>query len=327
MHKCLQSVLRQGLSSDEYECLLINDGSTDNSRDICEEYVQKHPNFKLIDQKNQGVAVARNTGIDNAQGEFVCFLDSDDYFLDDGLAKAFLLFASKKEIDVIHYYSDYDFWPKREIHNEIDHEGDAYELILQGGLPSFCWVYIYRKSFLTREHIRFKEWIFGEDQAFSSTVMLANPKVLSSRANIYRYVVRSGTATTKKSAAHTRICVDHYIQSYEEIIKQMEHYHLHDKSEVEKACIDSINSKKRLLIGRIWSSEYDYSSFKTIHKRIKRNSFLPIRTWNNGVKTKCLVWAMNFSMSSYITYKVYAFLYKHIVEPRLKKQLLQLKQN
>lgn len=75
--KCLDSVLNQ--SNSKIQIIIINDGSTDNSHEIIEKYLEKHKNIIYIQQKNQGAAVARNTGLKYVKGEYVMFLDSDDY--------------------------------------------------------------------------------------------------------------------------------------------------------------------------------------------------------------------------------------------------------
>src|SRR5690606_21925400 len=75
---CLESILDQGLPEDDYQVIIINDGSPDNSKDIALGYAAKHPNFIFIDQENQGVSVARNAGLDKASGEYVAFIDPDD---------------------------------------------------------------------------------------------------------------------------------------------------------------------------------------------------------------------------------------------------------
>ena len=77
--KCLDSLLVQDLSQNEYEIIVVNDGSTDNSGKIAEEYSKTYSNIILINQENQGLSGARNTGIQNAKGEYVQFVDSDDY--------------------------------------------------------------------------------------------------------------------------------------------------------------------------------------------------------------------------------------------------------
>lgn len=76
LYRCLDSILNQTV--DDFEVILINDGSTDNSPVICDEYVNKDSRFKVIHQKNNGVSAARNAGLKIAKGEWLCFVDSDD---------------------------------------------------------------------------------------------------------------------------------------------------------------------------------------------------------------------------------------------------------
>ena len=88
LKKCLDSLVHQTLK--EIEIILINDGSTDNSQKIIDEYVLKYPKlFKVFSQKNSGQAVARNLGIKNSKGEFIAFADSDDYLEIDAYEKAY----------------------------------------------------------------------------------------------------------------------------------------------------------------------------------------------------------------------------------------------
>lgn len=75
---CLDGIISAGLATDEFEVVLIDDGSTDGSARICKEYERQHSNIRYIFQKNQGPATARNKGLEEAQGDFVWFVDSDD---------------------------------------------------------------------------------------------------------------------------------------------------------------------------------------------------------------------------------------------------------
>ena len=96
--RCVQSVLNQTYT--QYELILVDDGSTDLSGKLCEELAEKKNNIIVIHQKNGGVSVARNTGIDVASGEYILFLDSDDYLKSDML-ETYVMEAKKKESDVI----------------------------------------------------------------------------------------------------------------------------------------------------------------------------------------------------------------------------------
>ena len=76
LKRCLDSVLAQ--SYKDFEMVIINDGSTDNSLSICESYAQKDERIEILNLQHNGVSNARNNGISKAKGEFICFVDSDD---------------------------------------------------------------------------------------------------------------------------------------------------------------------------------------------------------------------------------------------------------
>lgn len=82
--KCVESVLAQDFQ--DYEVILVNDGSTDGSLKIAQEYERNHDKVRLISQQNKGLGGARNTGIENACGEYICFFDSDDYIAPNTLS-------------------------------------------------------------------------------------------------------------------------------------------------------------------------------------------------------------------------------------------------
>ena len=77
LHKCIGSIVEQQYN--DYELILVDDGSTDASQDICQEYADKYGHIRLIRQENSGPSAARNRGIDCARGEFITFVDSDDW--------------------------------------------------------------------------------------------------------------------------------------------------------------------------------------------------------------------------------------------------------
>ena len=79
LNKCLESILKQTMPMEDYEVLIINDGSTDNSTRIINAYVENYFNFYSIYQENSGLSAARNTGIENANGEYIVFIDGDDF--------------------------------------------------------------------------------------------------------------------------------------------------------------------------------------------------------------------------------------------------------
>jgi len=102
LERCVLSVAGQGIESLEH--IIIDDGSSDNSKEILEKLVQDHGHLKVVYQKNQGAGVARNFGINEARGRFISFLDADDYWLENKLKSQISFMESK---DIAFSYGDY----------------------------------------------------------------------------------------------------------------------------------------------------------------------------------------------------------------------------
>ena len=98
--RTLTSIFSQDFS--DYELLLVNDGSTDNTLDICREFAAVYPQVKVIDKKNEGVAVARNAALQSAQGKYILFVDADDIFYPQALKKIYERLL-ESDVDYLRY--------------------------------------------------------------------------------------------------------------------------------------------------------------------------------------------------------------------------------
>lgn len=98
LDRCITSIVNQTYSN--LEIILVDDGSPDNCPQMCEEWAKKDSRIKVIHKENAGLGMARNTGIENATGEYICFFDSDDYVAFDTVEKAYML-AKKEFSDIV----------------------------------------------------------------------------------------------------------------------------------------------------------------------------------------------------------------------------------
>lgn len=111
--QCIDSILSQGFT--DYELILINDGSTDESGEICGKYAEKDKRIRVFSQENKGVSSARNLGIDNAEGQFLMFCDSDDTVADDALEKIMsYVLAKNNDITMCTYIMDFNGFSQTE---------------------------------------------------------------------------------------------------------------------------------------------------------------------------------------------------------------------
>lgn len=325
LEKCLESILKQGFTEEQYEVIMVNDGSSDRSEAICKEYSEKYLNFHLLNQKNSGVSIARNNGIEHAKGRYIVFVDADDYLLDKGLYLACSQYFEREDIDMIHYHSSYDHWEIKPIDNAEDFNGTGHEYIIKIGLPSFCWLFFYKKDFLNKHHLRFKPYIVGEDQLFSSAAIIANPRLVSTKANFYRYVIRGESATTKRSIEHTQKCVDHYLNAYKDIMDTMSKYGIQKGERVYDCCIDSVNSKKMFGLSRMLSAEYSRADYKKVMHKCEEINFYPVLRISQEQNLKWKTKLMNAIMQYYFVYYITSFAFNKIIVPyimpRIRKKL------
>ena len=196
---CLDSLLQQDLSACEVLC--VNDGSTDGSLAILREYQGAHPDIlKVFTQTNQGQAAARNKALDEAKGEFVVFLDSDDYYLPDAIATIMTYIKKYPHADVIYwdcavttegvrYYTLPHISPvEKQIIEYYDWEYDQYTTT-----PVGCvWEGAYRKAFLDKYHLRMRPGVYYEDELFIYSIFTCLGNVLALHLDQPFYYYRTG---------------------------------------------------------------------------------------------------------------------------------------
>ena len=176
LRQCLDTVVNQTLK--DIEIILIDDGSTDNSLSICREYAKKDKRIQVYTQKNCGAGATRNRGIEIAKGEYLSFLDADDFFELDMLEKMYSM-AKKTDSDITfcdHWLLDElterivkkryslfkDMLPKKKTFSAKDCPQTLFQII-----PMIIWVQLYRRSFILQNGLKFQNLANSNDVYFS----------------------------------------------------------------------------------------------------------------------------------------------------------------
>ena len=204
--QCIESLINQ--SYNNLEIILVNDGSTDSTKDICEKFANKDRRIKLINKKNEGLEMARRTGLENASGEYVMFVDGDDWIPHNAVET--LINSIKKEnadvcfgkgARVLDKYGLIKRYPKQNIYNNIninknEFKDKYYESFCGWGeLPINLWGKLYKKSLLDSCDIKTVGITLGEDLCFNLQVLPKAEKIISVPEIVYFY--RWGGMTNK----------------------------------------------------------------------------------------------------------------------------------
>lgn len=203
IEQCIESIV--GIEINNYEIIIVNDGSTDRTEKILDKYKKNKP-FNIIHTKNFGVSSARNLGLKKAQGEFICFVDSDDTINAESLKKMIHI-ASKENADIVVAESNFFLEHNPTALKPITPETKRNNLSkLKTGLPflTYCldneltsrlviWDKIYKKSFLSDNNITFLEGLVHEDIAFSIETLIACSKLIYLDTNYYNYRKRENS--------------------------------------------------------------------------------------------------------------------------------------
>ena len=201
---CLKSIYRQGLAEDVFEVIIVNDGSTDDSMQVVSHMMNVHPNISVITNKESyGPSVSRNAGMDNALGDYVLFVDSDDMLMDNGLSvllrKALDTRAEMIVADYVRIKDEemgYSYDALLTDKHEIDKRGtDYYVDDYDPESGSFIWRILYRREFLNENHIRLVPGVYYEDIPFLQECFLRAQRVVGVHLLYYIYRIRPRSCT------------------------------------------------------------------------------------------------------------------------------------
>ena len=205
IRRCIESIYCQGLSDDEFELILVNDGTPDKSFEVISDIISQHSNITIIEQQNQGLSVARNKGASIAKGTYILFVDSDDLLRDNCLSiileKAILSSADMIIADYVKM-ADEDIEhlipPKFSVdYHTVAMSGREAFLYFFNPKQCFVWRTLYRKAFIDKFHLEFIPGIYFEDIPFTTNCYLHSNQVIL--LNIPFYIYRQHYNSTVSS--------------------------------------------------------------------------------------------------------------------------------
>lgn len=225
LEECLLSL--ESTKKLDYEVILINDGSTDDSVKICEFFCEKNKNFKLISKINEGLSATRNLGIDLSKGKYVTFIDSDDYIEFDILNKL-LIYAENNDLDIMRgTYKKFDgeeivfqnkYLDKIEIEKFENNLMYLRKSLRNNRYEIVTCTSIYKRDFLIKNNLYFKKSLFFEDHEFTFKALLITNSKIGESINIPYYYYRQRKGSITKSIDYSKI------MSFLEIMKLQKKY-------------------------------------------------------------------------------------------------------
>ena len=234
IEKCLNSILKQKNVS--YEIIVVNDGSTDDSEQIIKRFEETNPDIiKYYKKTNGGLSDARNYGIDKANGEYLCFVDSDDYIAEE-LFESLEKYINKdielikfKTIKVDENYKEVDkiVGP---VFGKLSGEQGFDKLFANDILIEPAWLYLYKKDLFVRNNIRFPVNKYHEDWAIVPYLIISAKTCASVDVYGYYYVQSSNSITRNNTDEKIRKRAYDLLEHYDNLIIKLSEGKFEDKT-------------------------------------------------------------------------------------------------
>ncbi|EOD87260.1 glycosyltransferase [Enterococcus faecium] len=229
---CIESILAQTYRN--IEVIIVNDGSTDQSLAVISDLICSHHNVKVINQKNQGLSVARNTGIDVATGKYIAFVDADDKIM-PGFVSSLYQIADKTGADIVRgSFRDFNGNIPKGWVPDFNVPTNCGTIVLDQFLSSnisfVVWSSIYRLDFINSNHIRFTPGILLEDVDFTARAYMLAKLVATSPEPNYAYRIRPGSILTTNNAQKMSLSEEKIISQFISMLK-------HEESDVLRSLI------------------------------------------------------------------------------------------
>ena len=270
---CLQSVVNQIYKNIEIQ--LVDDLGNDNSMQMAEGFIKEHPdfNFKILkNEKNAGLSVVRNVGIDNAQGKYIFFLDSDDEITPDCISKMVEI-AEREQVQMVcgnvktiklDTREETDTFKLAITEKKIEGNKQIFDLFVQGKFPVPSWNKLILLDFLKKNKLYFKEGLFAQDSLQSFETALVLNTVFFLKDDTYIYYLHQDSVIHNRKKKH----FDNWITIATEFEK---HYQNEQNSKRRKQILGYLVDYKDLTLLMNWKAQkneelwkYSYDAYKKL---------------------------------------------------------------
>ena len=221
LDKSISNIIDQSYSN--IEIILVNDGSTDNSLNICNKYKKIDDRIIVINQKNKGASAARNKGRDIATGEYILFVDSDDILNKNLIDEISVQIEQNKDVICFqHSINSSEEYTYLDIDDKLELNGEDFLELLnkKDRMFNVIWKYCYKKEFLDKNKLRFHEGIIYEDEEWVTEVLCKAKSAVFRNFNGYNYIIRDGSVMTSKKNKNSYISKIKVAISLEDFIEK-----------------------------------------------------------------------------------------------------------
>lgn len=277
--KCLDSLLNQDIPHEDYEIILVDDGSPDGSKALAEDYASRFSNIVVLSQENKGTSGARNTGLRYASGKYVYFVDPDDYILENSL-HVVLDQMEKESLDALRFgFTEVDeqYNPTRS--NKNTETADNSPGLMDGaafmaerlGVACYVWTFLFRTAIIKENGIYFIEGDYYDDTPWLPRVLLKAERVDSIDFNRHFYLIRSNSLVQSNSR--------------ETLLKKIKGQHfLIEELTRQRSSIDNANATRwydRIISHCVWTmlsyaAMYGYDETGACVSFLKRMNLYPV---------------------------------------------------
>lgn len=302
IQRCIESVVNQ--SEREIEIIIVNDGSTDNTLNIINKVNELDDRIIVINKKNQGLIEARKTGLKYANGEFILFLDGDDW-LENNCIEELYKTANDKKADVVLYNAYMVYDDRKEIFDTFiekfidDIKKNPVKNLLLLNISPTIWSKFIKRSFIEENNIKFPENIsYAEDLATVSNIFINNPKIVFNENRLYNYYHRDNSISNKVSSKVLE--VDNAIQFIEDKLVESNSYD-ENKEEFEFTVFRHMLISKILRINQLYPERKKvFKQYKARNIDINKNKYIDkyFSYGNRYLKLRINLYDFNYNIAT-----------------------------